>query len=56
MSRIFRGNSGTAKYRDFYVVDGSIISSPLDVNSSCTISDLAFRISEEILGDKKHWS
>jgi cholesterol oxidase len=55
MGRIFRGNSGTAKYRDFYVVDGSIIPSPLGVNPSCTISDLAFRISEEILGDKKHW-
>jgi cholesterol oxidase len=55
MGRIFRGNSGTAKYTDFYIVDGSIIPSPLGVNPSCTISALAFRISEEITGDKKYW-
>ena len=55
MGRIFRGNSGNAKYSDFYVVDGSIIPSPLGVNPSCTISALAFRISEEISGDKSHW-
>ena len=55
MGRIFRGNSGNAKYDDFYVVDGSIIPSPLGVNPSCTISALAFRISEEITGDKKYW-
>jgi choline dehydrogenase-like flavoprotein len=51
MGRIFRGNSGTAKYSGFYVVDGSIIPSPLGVNPSCTISALAFRISEEILDE-----
>jgi cholesterol oxidase len=51
MGRIFRGNSGNAKYRHFYVVDGSIIPSPLGVNPSCTISALAFRICEEILDE-----
>jgi cholesterol oxidase len=55
MGRIFRGNSGTAKYSDFYVVDGSIIPSPLGVNPSCTISALAFRICEQIFGDKQYW-
>jgi cholesterol oxidase len=55
MGRIFKGNSGTTKYDDFYVVDGSIIPSPLGVNPSCTISALAFRISEEITGNKQFW-
>jgi choline dehydrogenase-like flavoprotein len=55
MGNLFKGNSGTAKYDDFYVVDGSIIPSPLGVNPSCTISALAFRISEKISGDRQYW-
>ena len=55
MGKLFKGNSGTAKYEDFYVVDGSIIPSPLGVNPSCTISALAFRISEKISGDRQYW-
>jgi len=55
IGRVFRGSSGAAKYNDFYVVDGSIIPSPLGVNPSSTISALAFRISEQILGDKQYW-
>jgi choline dehydrogenase-like flavoprotein len=55
MGNVFKGNSGTAKYEGFYVVDGSIIPSPLGVNPSCTISALAFRISEKISGDRQYW-
>jgi choline dehydrogenase-like flavoprotein len=34
------------------VVDGAIVPTPLGVNSSLTISALAFRIAQNLVGDK----
>lgn len=53
MGRVYQGNSGTTKYPGLYVVDGSIIPSPLGVNPSLTISALAFRISEQIAANDR---
>ncbi len=55
MGRLFKNKSGTDTYDGIYVVDGSIIPSPLGVNPSLTVSALAFRIVEQITGDKKYW-
>jgi choline dehydrogenase-like flavoprotein len=52
---VFKGQSGKSVYEHLYVVDGSIVPSPLGVNPSLTISALAFRIAEQIAGDKKYW-
>ena len=37
-------------YPEFYTVDGGVVPSSLGVNSSLTISALAFRIAEKMLG------
>jgi choline dehydrogenase-like flavoprotein len=50
--RIYKGNGATLTetYPEFYVVDGGIVPTSLGVNSSLTISALAFRIAESIVG------
>jgi cholesterol oxidase len=56
LGRVFNRNSdSSAYYEGLYVVDGSIIPSHLGISPSLTISALAFRIAEEIAGDKKYW-
>ena len=52
--QVFREDS-SSPYEDLYVVDGSIIPNALGVNSSLTISALAFKIAEQITGAKKYW-
>jgi choline dehydrogenase-like flavoprotein len=52
MGRVFKGSNGNKIYDDLYVVDGSIIPSPLGVNPSLTIAALAFRIALNIMGDE----
>ncbi len=49
MGRVFNFKTGKP-YDNFYVVDGSIIPSPLGVNPSLTIAALAFRIAENDVG------
>jgi choline dehydrogenase-like flavoprotein len=46
---LFKGTKGNGIYDGFYIVDSSIIPTPLEVNPSLTISALAFRIAEGIL-------
>ncbi|HEY6534739.1 MAG TPA: GMC oxidoreductase [Candidatus Nitrosocosmicus sp.] len=63
LGRVFRGNTGNKDYYDgLYVIDGSIIPSPLGVSPSLSIGALAFRIIEHIVGKdevdkngKKYW-
>lgn len=50
LGMLFKGNAGSDTYKDFYVIDGSIIPSPLGVNPSLTISAIAFRIAEHEFG------
>ena len=49
--RVYKGNGATLTetYPEFYVVDGGIVPTALGVNSSLTISALAFRIAENIV-------
>ena len=44
------GTTLTDHYPDFYVADGGVVPTSLGVNSSLTISALAFRIAESIVG------
>ena len=48
---VYKGNGSTLTetYPEFYVVDGGIVPSSLGVNSSLTISALAFRIAEDMV-------
>lgn len=55
VGRVYAAESGTSRHEGLYVVDGSIIPTSLGVNPSLTICALAFRISEEIAGDKRFW-
>jgi cholesterol oxidase len=52
MGRVFKGSDGNEIYDELYVVDGSIIPTPLGVNPSLTIAALSFRIPLNIIGDK----
>src|SRR5215831_6178499 len=52
MGRVFKGGNGNETYDGLYVVDGSIIPSPLGVNPSLTIAALSFRIALNIVADK----
>jgi cholesterol oxidase len=52
LGRVFKGSNGSQIYDEFYVVDGSIIPTPLGVNPSLTIAALSFRIALNIVGDK----
>ncbi|MER5175071.1 MAG: GMC oxidoreductase [Candidatus Nitrosocosmicus sp.] len=49
---VFKSDGTTLNdlYPDFYIVDGGIVPSSLGVNSSLTISALAFRIAEKMVG------
>jgi len=53
--QVFKDQIGNEVYADLYVIDGSIIPSPLGVNPSLTISALALRSAEQIVGNKKYW-
>jgi choline dehydrogenase-like flavoprotein len=53
--QVFRGHAGSNVYENLYVIDGSIIPSPLGVNPSLTISALAFRTSEHITRNRDYW-
>jgi cholesterol oxidase len=50
--RVYKGNGATLTetYPEFYVVDGGIVPTALGVNSSLTISAIAFRIAENLVG------
>jgi Choline dehydrogenase and related flavoproteins len=55
LGHVFRNDGSSDKkkaYPDLYVIDGSIIPEPLGVNPSFTISALAFRAAENIVGAK----
>ena len=50
--KVYKGNGATLTetYPEFYIVDGGIVPTALGVNSSLTISALAFRIAENLVG------
>jgi len=52
LGRVYKGTGATLtdSYPDFYVADGGVVPTSLGVNSSLTISALAFRIAENIVG------
>ena len=43
LGQVFRADSGTETHEGLYVMDGSVVPIPLDVNPSLTISALAER-------------
>ena len=47
-----RGNDNSKLHDGLYVVDGGIVPSALGVNSSLTISALAFRIAQSLVGNQ----
>jgi choline dehydrogenase-like flavoprotein len=55
--KVFKGNGAnlTDRYDDLRVVDGGIVPSSLGVNSSLTISALAFRIAEDLVGGQQQY-
>lgn len=57
LGRVFKGNGAnlTDRYDDFRVVDGGIVPTSLGVNSSLTISALAFRIAEDLVGGQQQY-
>ncbi len=55
LGKVYAADSGTSCHDGLYVADGSIIPTSLGVNPSLTICALAFRIAEEISGDKRFW-
>jgi hypothetical protein len=54
LGRVYKGTGATLTdfYPELYVVDGGIVPTSLGVNSSLTISALAFRIAEHIVGSQ----
>jgi cholesterol oxidase len=55
LGRVYKGTGAilTEHYPDFYVADGGIVPTSLGVNSSLTISALAFKIAaESIVGSQ----
>jgi hypothetical protein len=52
LGRVYKGTGAalTDSYPDFYVADGGVVPTSLGVNSSLTISALAFMIAENIVG------
>jgi cholesterol oxidase len=55
LGRVYAAESGTSYHDGLFVADGSIIPTSLGVNPSLTVCALAFRIAEEIAGDKRFW-
>jgi GMC oxidoreductase len=51
IGKVYKGTGATLTdcYQDFYVADGAVVPTSLGVNSSLTISALAFRIAEKIV-------
>ena len=49
--RVYKGTGATLTeyYPDFYVADGGVVPTSLGVNSSLTISALAFKIAKDIV-------
>ena len=54
LGRVYKGTGATLTdhYPDFYVADGGVVPTSLGVNSSLTISALAFKIAENIVGSQ----
>jgi len=55
LGRVYSAESGTTHHAGLYVADGSIVPTSLGVNPSLTRCALAFRIAEEIAGDRRFW-
>jgi cholesterol oxidase len=55
LGQVFAASQGESAYEDLYVMDGSIVSSPLGVNPLLTICALAER-AVELLAARRGWS